>query len=331
MTVTYVDSSMVGAPSLAPFDAPGVGAAVIAWALPQLGWTLTVDEASTTGRVAVTNADGVTFAFFDDDTLPEHDQNVSARNGNARVLLYENFVDFTARGAGQARDDARANSFVHRVSESDSSSHTDSGYEIWGDSKSAILKLWRVNDDNAQSPLGRPRWVLYYMGRVEGVEAGTYNAGFFGQTVYGNPGTTANDVFGMHKTGPFDLLYDFAGTLNGLRTYWWAGGLTPGLPSYLGTTGAAVHPATGYRAVSRPFISEDPFGTPRYWLRGFYAPVGDWGEIMDSIDEGTTPPFVVDVGERTLKAINSEHGFSSASAPMLEAHRILLDTTGPWA
>lgn len=330
MTVTKVDSGDSGAPALWSYDTPGQGAAIMAWALPQLGWTLTIDEASTTGRVAITNADGATFAFFDDDTLPENQQDNDQRNNNMRVLIYEGFVDFATRGAGTPIDFGRGNGIHYRHTDTtEQSTPTEAGYTIWGDEKTAVIKLWYNDNENEKNKFVRSRYYIYYIGRVDSIVAGETNQVVLGSKDWGYKYGEDNNLFGIRKSGRFRMLRDHAGTTGGIDQYFWQAGLTSGNDSYLGTNGIATNPFTGDRAISRPWLADDTNGDPRYALRGLYVPVGEWSTIMDSIDEGVTPSLTVDVGDRVLKVLNGEHGYGNDN--FYESHRWLLDDQGPWS
>lgn len=326
MSVVHLHSGMAGAPSLLARSA-GTWAAVMHWALPQLGWTLAQNDLAN-HRVAYTNADGVTFAFYDSSAHPE---NGGTTNTECAVRIFSGFTDFDNPGVSAPFSPTSGvrlvNKFIHRSS----TNATSAGYLIWGDDKTFITLNWTIGNNNSTNDaVMRPRYVLHYFGRVDGLVAGQYNHVFLGSSSAPSTANSQSGYAGMQQHGAFPAILDVDGNPLGRNLSIWRG-TNRNFTNWLSASGENQNPVTGERHISRIFLGSSVGAVPEFFCRGMYCGVGNWQAIFISQDSSNLPAMNVDVGSRVLTPYMTETGHVNNTSTAYWGHGILLDRTGPWS
>jgi hypothetical protein len=311
---------MVGAPSTVTKDA-GTWANVMNWALPQMGWTLAADDITTNGQVAYTNASGTTYAFFDSIALPE---NAGAYNVSCAVRMYQDFIDFSSRGStGSALF-----RYISKLPTRSDQVLTDAGYRLWGDADSVIVFTWTQSAAHqaSNSLLGRPRYMIHYLGKVSNIAGGSDAQVFMGSSVSSTTNSAAPDMWGINSKGPFPAMSTlgsdlyFSILMNRLQD------------AYLSSSGSQTSLVSGERHITPVLLSPDSNSSPPvYKCRGLYAGVGDWRTFIQSADDQALPSLLVDVGERSLTPYACENGHGSTPTTYYWSNHVFIDQTGTWS
>lgn len=303
---------------------------ILAWALPELGWTLTVDDRAG-NRIAATSADGVTYAFFNQYQMAElaGSQWGDSYNTAAVARMYTGFTDFASPGVaapfatGQYRG-----TYIDTVLGYAYGNALGSNYHIYGDNKSVWLftQCWGTNHNGMNNSTAEHRWYVYYFGRVEGINPGTYNYVMMGAP---RGGPDSSHHTGMSYQGPFYAVFDAAQTVAGDQVYIW-NGTQRGLDGWLGRQGAEFD-ALGNRYLSRIYLSHGAVdANPAYFLRGGYTSVGSWGDFFVNNHRATMPAVEVDVGARVLRPWQTEYLTNTNGSNAAYGHVVLMDEMGPW-
>lgn len=326
---TYLDETTAGAPaSLLHTIAPNTLNDILFWAMPLLGWTIAADERATNNRIAFTNADGVTFAFYDQNDLPELS---AADAGNtyditAAVRMFTGFTDFTSVGTAAPYDATAGGRFFNKNGVRYAADR--SSYYIYGDDKTVIFRHSTYDDQyNYQYNItGLDREYVHYIGRLEGLSPGTYTHAFLGSDFGGSTGTSASNL-GMRSTGWFQAMHDPDGNPLGQQLHFW-NGVNRGGSGYLSTVGDQVD-GQGDRYISRVFLGPAVDATPTYYCRGLYCGVGNWKTFVQSNHGMQLSTITVDVGPRSLTAFGFAENHSS-SGSVEPGHHVFIDELGPW-
>ena len=326
MSVVHLHSGMSGAPSILARSA-GTWAQLMHWALPQLGWTLAEDDLAN-HRVAYTNSDGHTFAFYDSSSHPESN---GTNNTECAVRIFDGFTGFDTPGFGAPFSPTSGvrfvNKFVHRAS----TNATSAGYLIWGDDKTFITLNWTVGGNNSENgAVQRPRYALHYFGRVNSLVAGQFNTVFLGSSSPGIASASAEGYAGMQQQGAFPAILDVDGNPLGRNLNIWRG-TNRNFDNWLSASGENQNPVTGERHISRVFLGSAVDAAPEFFCRGMYCGVGNWRDIFISQDSLNLPAMNVDVGSRVLTPYMTETGHINSTGTAYWGHGILLDRTGPWS